>query len=225
MLRVDARPAFEFLFSSRTINDIYCLFPCPWPKEMHEKHRLFSKDFLCLLNNCLKSEGRLSLVTDLPAYAAWVKDQARNTGFTLQSREIEPQFDTKFEKKWRGRDQKQFYAVEFRKTKHLSYKRRKLILMKSYHLKNFNPDRFAFKNETGPTSVVQKDFMFDSTRETGMVHVVVSEQNLTQHFRIAILKQKDGWFINRADGQFFFPTPGLARALELVYEAAHSSSL
>ena len=50
VLRVDARVVFERLFAPRSIDAIYCLFPCPWPKKGHVKNRLFANDFLRLLN-------------------------------------------------------------------------------------------------------------------------------------------------------------------------------
>ena len=46
VLLVDAWVALERLFLPRSIERIYCLFPCPWPKKEHAKHRLFSQSFL-----------------------------------------------------------------------------------------------------------------------------------------------------------------------------------
>ena len=51
LLRVDARLAMVRYFQPRSLERIHCLFPCPWPKKNQVKHRLFSRDFLKLLNN------------------------------------------------------------------------------------------------------------------------------------------------------------------------------
>jgi tRNA (guanine-N7-)-methyltransferase len=37
ILRLDARAAFEFLFPEKSVDHIYSLFPCPWPKKEHIK--------------------------------------------------------------------------------------------------------------------------------------------------------------------------------------------
>ena len=45
LLFVDTRIAFDRLFCPRAIERVYALFPMPWPKERHIKHRVFSHDF------------------------------------------------------------------------------------------------------------------------------------------------------------------------------------
>ena len=94
------------------------------------------------------------------------------------------------------------------------------VPLKAYNIQDFDPDRFSLGNETGEVAVVFKDFLFDRKKQIALVYVIVSEQHLTQHLRIAIVKKEKGWKISRAEGQKFFPTPGIARALELVYQAA-----
>ena len=54
VLLVDARIALERLFLPQTVQRVYALFPCPWPKERHVKHRLFAQTFLTLLNSRLE---------------------------------------------------------------------------------------------------------------------------------------------------------------------------
>ena len=48
LLLVDAHVALQRLFSPLALQRVYSLFPCPWPKERHAKHRLFSHTFLTL---------------------------------------------------------------------------------------------------------------------------------------------------------------------------------
>jgi hypothetical protein len=54
-----------------------------------------------------------------------------------------------------------------------------------------------------------------------MVHLLVSEDFLSQHLWIKILKtEQKGWCIAIADGSLVIPTSGAAKALEMVYNFA-----
>ena len=64
---------------------------------------------------------------------------------------------------------------------------------------------------------------YDPKKQWALVHLVVSEEHMTQHFWVTIKKVKDFWRICKADGQTFFPTPGIARAVEFVYDMAKKS--
>jgi len=111
ILRIDARVAFERLFSPRSIDVIYCLFPCPWPKKGHVKHRLFSKKFLRLLNSRLKAKGMIKIVTDFFPYYEWMLTQIPTTGFDAATQTTQPQYGTKFERKWCEEGQKEFFEL------------------------------------------------------------------------------------------------------------------
>ena len=50
VIMTDAQVALQRLFRPRSIQRISSLFPCPWPKKRHIKHRLFSRRFLTLAN-------------------------------------------------------------------------------------------------------------------------------------------------------------------------------
>src|SRR5215470_652303 len=92
VLLVDARIALERLFTPQTVQRVYALFPCPWPKERHVKHRLFARTFLTLLNSRLASEGTVHMVTDHVPYLHWVLAQVSDTGFAAQWMTIAPRF-------------------------------------------------------------------------------------------------------------------------------------
>ena len=51
ILDVDALFALEYFFKPESIDHAYILFPCPWPKKKHIRNRLFSTEFLRLLND------------------------------------------------------------------------------------------------------------------------------------------------------------------------------
>jgi tRNA (guanine-N7-)-methyltransferase len=220
ILRMDARAAFERLFPAQSIDTIYCLFPCPWPKKGHIKHRLFAHDFLRLSNNRLKSSGGVKIVTDFYPYCEWILEESQGTGFQVGTRKIRPQYDTKFERKWHEEGQEEFFEIDLLKKKHLLVPVKKDTVLKSYALKDFDAGRMQLKDVTGETAVVFKETVFDKDKQRMMVHSLVAEQHLTQHFWITIARTQKAWKVIPSDGQNFFPTPGIARALAMVYEAA-----
>lgn len=220
ILKVDARVALERLFAEGTIDRVYCLFPCPWPKKGHIKHRLFSSDFLKTVNNRLKKDGAVKIITDFRPFAQWILGEVPGTGFEIQQRTVGPQHGTKFERKWCGEGQKEFFELNLIKRMHCKIGVKEDIAVRSYTVDHFDPHTFRFKDEKGAVSVILKDMIFDSERNRAMLHLIVAEQSLTQHFWVAVLKREKFWRICKAEGQNFLPTPGIARALELVYESA-----
>ncbi|MBN1870111.1 MAG: tRNA (guanosine(46)-N7)-methyltransferase TrmB [Candidatus Omnitrophica bacterium] len=220
ILWVDARVVFERLFTSKSVDTIYCLFPCPWPKKSHIKHRLFHHDFLKLLNDRLKKDGKVKVVTDSYPYLEWVLSQAEGTGFRVETKTVQSQYDTKFERKWREEGQQEFFNLNFFKKKHINVSVKKDIVLKNYTLDKFDFERLRLKDEKGEISVIFKDTVFDREKQKVLIYTLVAEQHLTQHFWIAVTRKKKAWSIAKAEGQNFFPTAGIARALALVYEAA-----
>ena len=114
-----ARNAFTCLFPACSISRAYSLFPDPWQKKRHIKHRLFSTQYLCLLNNRLISGGEALIVTDNKDYCNWVLKQLPGTGFEVENSTIPPQFDTRFERKWMIQDLSTFFRILLKKTEHI----------------------------------------------------------------------------------------------------------
>ncbi len=220
----DARAIFERLFDKTTIARIYSLFPCPWPKKKHTKHRLFAQPFLQLLNNRLVSGGQVDIVTDFHPFQKWILEEARGSGFTVTTRNIEAQFDTKYERKWQAHGQQEFFEITMRKSAHQKIPVKKDVAMKVYKLKNFYPEKFELENCKEKVSVVFKEWLYDTKEKNGCVYVIVAEENLTQHFRVTIKNKNGAWLVKKADGQDFFPTPGVNLAVQLVYEAAQNTA-
>jgi len=223
VIRVDARVAFERLFKNRTVERIYCLFPCPWPKKNHIKHRLFSTDFLKLVNSRLKKNGQVLIVTDHQPYGEWILEQAKQTGFSVKADRVQPQFNTKYERKWREGGQEEFYEICLYKQSHLPVPIKKDVQVQSFKIQNFDPQHFHLKNLTGDVAVIFKDMLYDDRRKRALIYVIVSEGHLIQHFRVAVIYKRKHWVICKAEGQQILPTPGIARALDWVYEAALQS--
>jgi tRNA (guanine-N(7)-)-methyltransferase len=52
-----------------SLNGVYVLFPDPWPKKRHQKRRLVSESFICMLSQKLASKGQLYFASDVKDYA------------------------------------------------------------------------------------------------------------------------------------------------------------
>ncbi len=236
LLKAEARIAIERFFNPETIDRVYCLFPCPWPKKAHIRHRLFTTDFLKLLNSRLKPQGTVIILTDFFPYVQWIEQQLCGTGFGVARETVMPRYDTKFERKWRRNGQEEFSELTLTKERHCEVPLKEDAPLKAYDVEDFCPERFCLEksqqprvatrnqrllrsNQRGDVSVIFKEMIFDSIQEKAMIHVVVAEPIITQHFWIAVFRKGRGWRIGRADGQNLLPTEGLACALEMVYEA------
>ena len=219
ILKVDARLAFERFFKAQSIDRILSLFPCPWPKAKHVKHRLFFQKFFRLLNNRLKSNGQIKIVTDHGLFFEWILEEVKGTGFAVQTQSVTSQYDTKFERKWVGSGKSRFFELQAIKKDHWDIPVVENVEMKSYLVDNFNPADFKFDPvTTKDCSVILKEMIYDSLKKKALLHFVVQEDYLTQHFWAMIVKQGDRWRICKSDGQTVFQTPGTALALELLCE-------
>jgi tRNA (guanine-N7-)-methyltransferase len=69
-LRVDAGPTLEALVEPGSVDAFFILFPDPWPKQRHAKHRLIQPAAAALFVRLLAPGGGLSLRSDDPCYAA-----------------------------------------------------------------------------------------------------------------------------------------------------------
>jgi tRNA (guanine-N7-)-methyltransferase len=221
LLLADARVALERLFVPQLLQRVVALFPCPWPKERHVKHRLFSHAFLRLLNSRLCSGGEVQIVTDHAAYAQWVCTEAVDTGFDTHCRDIGPQFSTKYARKWHTQGQEQFYELLLRQRVVPDMP----ILVKDVpvqtrRIPSFNAAGFRPAGARGDIAIEFKDFLFDPERQRGMVWVFVTEDTLGQNFWIEIAYGNEGWYIRPARGCVFVPTVGVQQALDLVRDAA-----
>lgn len=221
LLHVDARLVLERFFPSRSVAHIHCLFPCPWPKKNQVKHRLFSRDFLKLLNHRLVAGGRIDLVTDHGKYAEWVRSQAARSGFKMDYQEIPARYNTKFERKWREAGQEKFHALTFVKTRHIARNAPKETVLKVYFFEHFDPAGFRFDDQKGTPAIILKEFFFDEKRTQGMAHLLVAEDYLQQHVWVKIVKTAHkGWCLAVADGALVIPTAGVAKAMEALYQCA-----
>lgn len=54
------------------LDEVFILFPDPWPKLRHNKRRLVNAETLALIARAHKKDGRLLIATDHTDYAAWI---------------------------------------------------------------------------------------------------------------------------------------------------------
>lgn len=219
ILMVDVRIALERLFKQKSLENIYCLFPCPWPKKKHIKHRLFSNDFLRLVNSRMKDQGTLKIVTDHKPYEEWILEEAGSSGFSVKTQTVRPQYDTKFERKWVEGGQKKFFEIFLKKNKHINIPVKRDADVNPCYIKKFDPKKFKFTDLRGSPAIVYKGMVWDAPKKVAMVQLVVAEENLTQHFWATIIPAKKGWRVVASEGMRYIPTNGIAQALQMVAEA------
>ena len=224
VLRLDARAGFERYFSPKTIERVHCLYPPPWPKKSDIKHRLFTTDFLKLVNSRLVDGGVLKIVTDHHPYIEWVQENIQGTGFSAEFKNIQANYGTKFEKKWVEGGQSEFYELLLTKHSHIPIGVKEDVPLQSYTLDNFNPDNFSFKEYSHEGIALSfKEILYDSKKQVALVHVIACDGPLAQNIRIVIAHSSKGWRVNLAEGSMLMPTQAVSQALECVYEAAKNS--
>jgi tRNA (guanine-N7-)-methyltransferase len=219
LLLVDARVALQRLFRPQTLSRARSLFPCPWPKERHSKHRLFSQAFLMLLNSRLVPDGAVHIVTDHAGYTQWLLEQVPDTGFTVHWQAISARFSTKYERKWQAQGQEQFYEISLQKRTSLQRPVYEDFTVQIHCVESFDPERFQPVGARGEVAVEFKDFLYDPKRQRGMVWVFVTEETFRQDFWIEVAYATGRWYIRPARGCAVVPTMGVQRALDLVRDA------
>jgi tRNA (guanine-N7-)-methyltransferase len=59
---------FDLLKKEKIFNEIWILFPDPWPKIRHHKRRLLNENFLKKIHSYLKDDGRVMIASDSSTY-------------------------------------------------------------------------------------------------------------------------------------------------------------
>ncbi|MBF0619456.1 MAG: tRNA (guanosine(46)-N7)-methyltransferase TrmB [Candidatus Omnitrophica bacterium] len=223
VMSVDARAGVEELFGPDALQKIHCLFPCPWPKKRHAKNRLFSSDFLKLMNTRLINGGVLKVVTDHAPYVAWIKENIPGSGFSVEARVIPPTYRTKFEKKWQESGQAEFYELVFTKMSAVLVEEKERGIMQKYLIAKADPAQAVFENLVGRVCVEFKEPLFDAARGQGMVLAIVTEDKRTQYLWIMIEQTPKGWRVGAAQGLNILPTEGVRLALVKARDAYENS--
>lgn len=221
VLRLDARAGFERYLGPKTTAQVHCLYPPPWPKKSDAKHRLFTGDFLKLVNSRLIDGGVLKIVTDHYPYVDWIRENIRDTGFSARFESIPANYGTKFEKKWVEAGRSEFYELLLTKHRHIPVETKEDSHLQSYWLDHFDPAHFTFKDYSHEGVAVSfKEILYDAKKKTAMVHVIACDGPLVQNIRIVIAYTPKGWCVHLAEGGMLMPTMAVSQALECVYQAA-----
>lgn len=224
LMKLDAVLGLKHLFLPGSLRKVHCLFPCPWPKKRHTKHRLFQKDILRLIHSRLVDGGELLIVTDHEPYADWIAGNLMPDDFQLERRTVRARFDTKFERKWRAAGQEEFFELVLTKTGGRSIDHKEIKRVKVYFLKDLAPERIIPEPQAGPITIQFGDLLFDVARKKGMIHAIITEDRRSQHAWVGLAQTSKGWCVSLAEGSAVLPTDGVRRAVELVYEAALRSA-
>ena len=78
---------WEYLYEEMVFEFII-LFPDPWPKKRHHKHRLLKEKFIGMLAHRLKSSGIISIATDHEEYRDWIIEEFNKV------KELEPVYSS-----------------------------------------------------------------------------------------------------------------------------------
>ena len=77
-VHAEARAFLETLPAEATFSEIFVLFPDPWPKSRHHKHRIMQSNFLAALARRAGEGTRLYFRTDYQPYFAEVNELIRD---------------------------------------------------------------------------------------------------------------------------------------------------
>ncbi len=222
LVQADARVALRALFRQGSLRRVDSLFPCPWPADKHRGRRLFTAGFLRLLNSRLEVGGRFRMVTDHHRFFTWVRGQLGQgeSGFDASWRVRGPGLETKYERKWLGQGQRQFYEITLSKVRHLEVPDWEDEVLQAYHLESFDPEDFPCRDFPGPERVSFKNLVFDPQKRLGLLQTVVVEGDFQQAFWLEFRWQGAYWSLRPALGCGLVPTRGVRRALELAFRQA-----
>lgn len=224
LLNLDVIQAMRYVFVPGSLQAVHCLFPCPWPKKRHAKHRLFSAAFLRLLNSRLEDRGLIKIVTDHHPYSAWIAEQLAETGLKLEQRSIPPCYGTKFEQKWQAAGQADFDELVLTSVRADAVPVYQGVDVRIYYLDKLDPAQVQWKGLKGALSVQFRDFIYDPLREAGMVQAVISEDGCMQYLGIGFNLASGRWCIRPVPGSGVLPTEGVNTALRLAFESLQESS-
>ena len=203
-------------FAQESLSVIRSLFPIPWPDERQEKRRLFQRAFLDLAASRLQPDGQFILVTDSPELAEWTMGQARSSSLPMTLEERPAEMDTKYERKWQGGGQRDFYHLRGRKNAQPQINNPQEPPMQACYREQFDPHNYAPQGCADEAVIKFKEFVFDPRRNQGLLRTFVLEASLTQEFFIRITLEDGRWKFSPAIASQLFPTQGVARALMLA---------
>ncbi len=226
VMQGDARQMVEWSLPSGCLSQVTILFPCPWPKRRHERHRLFSVDFLGLLRQRLKPDGGIWIVTDFKPLFEQIQANAPQAGYRIKTRVVPALLNTKYERRWTLEGQQEFFESWLYPegppppAPHLPE-----VSVRTYVIKDF-PDRWNLPETVaeGAFRVQFRDLVVDRERRKAMVRVFVVEEPLHQDLWIELTPSEEAWHLRPAPGCVFYPTRGVQRALDALHDSVRPAN-
>ena len=77
----DARKVLGEMLPEDSVTSFTVLFPDPWPKRKHHKHRWIQEDTAVLLRRALKPDGHMIVATDHDGYRDHIRKVLTGAGF------------------------------------------------------------------------------------------------------------------------------------------------
>ena len=111
-LRIESRYFLEWMIQPGSIRRLHYLFPDPWPKGKHHKHRLVQEEFIPVMHRALTEEGEFLFRTDHEEYYEWVCEHTERNGL-FRREEWEPGEEyavTDFQRQWEAMGRPVFSA-------------------------------------------------------------------------------------------------------------------
>jgi tRNA (guanine-N7-)-methyltransferase len=84
VIKVESSYAVRYLLPEASVETFYLLFPDPWPKRRHHRHRIVKTDFLDSIHRALTEDGFFRIATDQLNYFDQISQLARtHSGFEI----------------------------------------------------------------------------------------------------------------------------------------------
>lgn len=216
LVQASAEAALTRLFANHSLVSVEALFPCPWPGAHFINRRLFSRRFLSILNNRLADGATFHMVTDHADFFAWVRSQIPDQGFRVEMGTRGPGLETKYERKWCGQGQEEFFELWLTKTRHLPAPPMEDIVLQPIRLNGFDQAAVQNREFNEDAYIGFKELVYDPQKAKGLLHAVVSEDDFLQAFWLEFRQTETGWLLRPALGCGLVPTKGVRRAVELA---------
>lgn len=214
----DARQTVEWGLPSRSLRQVTIQFPCPWPKRRHERHRLFSVEFLSLLKDRLEPEGHVWIVTDYEPLFAQIKSNGPLAGYRAETEIVPARLNTKYERRWTSEGQQMFYETRlYPEGPARPVPRTPEVELRIPTLTEF-PSQIRLPEPVveGAIRVNFRELLLDRERQKAMLRVFVVEEPLHQDLWVEIAPVENRWHIRPSAACVYFPTRGVQKTLDWI---------
>jgi len=212
----DAKFLIQEVFEPSSIDLILSFYPIPWPKNSHEKRRLFSEEFLKNALRTLKKDGKFLIVTDDEDHVEWITDNALKIGAIFSKRNVMPLKATKYGRKWNEMGRKSWSIIM--ESHEFNTSRMVIGWMPHVHLKDISFEKIneiASKKFVENESIIQFKGVFRGD-EGYLLKTISVDDGFVQTYYIIIKKEEDGWLARLDEGIKVFKTHAVKKSIEIV---------